>query len=191
MAETASHCREVLADTDTSLIALDNDVDLHTDHGNSKFYELGAIAHAMHDPIEVAADELFERQLEQLLSAYEVVRVAGEKGAREDELTRTHLYATFDECKTLGIGPFLEKYEYGRPRVYWVKREGDDELYPAKASVGVAHKFLPLGKALTFKEFYNGYGEQEALGALRRLGFEVISNRDKDASSREGPIQSP
>ncbi|MDA9918452.1 DUF3578 domain-containing protein [Erythrobacter sp.] len=191
MAEIAEQCREVIAAADTSLLDLNDGVDLRTEHSNSKFYELGAIAHAMHEPIEAAADELVERQLEQLLSAYEAVRLASEKSLTEADLMREHLDATFDECKSLGIGPFLEKYEYGRPRVYWVKRDGDDELYPAKASVGVAHKFLPFGKAMTFKEFHNGYGEQEALTTLRRLGFKVVNNRDNGASSPDGPSRSP
>jgi hypothetical protein len=184
MVEIANECRDAIARIDTSLLTLDNSVDLRTEHGNSKFYELGAIAYALHEPIEAAADELVERQLEQLLSAYEEVRLAGEKKVTEADLERQHIEATFDECKALGTAQFLEQYGYGRPRVYWVKRAGDDQLYPAKASVGVAHKFLPSGKALNFREFYNGYGEQEALGTLRRLGFEVVNATGDSASGR-------
>ena len=191
MVETATHCRNAITDVDTSLLNLNNDLDLRTEHNNSKFYELGAIAHVLHDPIEAADDALVEQQLEQLLSAYEKVRLASAEKLTENDLTREHINATLDECKALGMKPFLEKYEYGHPRVYWVKREGDDELYPAKAAVGVAHKFLPFGKALTFKEFYNGYGEQEALATLRRLDFEVVNVRDEDAAELEGPSTAP
>ena len=185
LAQTASHCREFLQKLDISLLSLENDVDLHTEHKNSKLYEVGAIAHALHEPIEGMSDQEVEQQLEQLLSAYEAVRVANLGVVAEDQLTRAAIEAAMDECDQMGVTAFLDQYGFGRPQMYWARRETEGTLYPAKATVGVAHKFVPGGKALSAKEFHSGFGEQAANAMLERLGFEVVNVREETPEVNE------
>lgn len=186
LAQTANHCREILQAVDTSLLSLQNDVDLHTEHKNSKLYEFGAIAHALHEPIEGMTDHEVEQQLEQLLNAYDAVRVANLGEVGEDQLTRAAIEAAMDECDQMGVTAFLDQYGFGRPQMYWTRREAEGSLYPAKATVGVAHKFVPGGRARSAKEFHSGFGEQAANETLERLGFEVVNVRDETpAASKE------
>lgn len=185
LAQTASHCRKFLQKLDTSLLSLENDVDLLTEHKNSKLYEVGAIAHALYEPIEGMSDQEVEQQLEQLLSAYEAVRVATLGEANEDQLTRAAIEAAMDECDQMGVTAFLDQYGFGRPQMYWARRETEGTLYPAKATVGVAHKFVPGGKALSAKEFHSGFGEQAANAVLERLGFEVLNVRNETPELNE------
>lgn len=92
-----------------------------------------------------------------------------------DELTREAVEAAMDECEAIGVDAFLAKYQFGRPRDYWTRRSADGMLFPAKASVGAAHGFLPGGKSKSAKEFYGGFGEQAANGILQKLGFEIVT----------------
>lgn len=185
LAQTASQCRDILQEIDTSLLTLSNEVDLRTEHTNSRLYEAGAIAFALHEPIEAMSDDVVEQQLEQLLTAYESVRLANLDKAIEDFLTREAVEAAMDECDQLGITSFLERYGFGRPKMYWTRRDVDGTLYPAKATVGAAYRFAPGGRALSAKEFHSGFGEQAANATLEKLGFEVVNVRDKTTSVSE------
>jgi hypothetical protein len=117
----------------------------------------------------------------------------GETGVAD--LTREAVELAMDECQEIGVDAFLAKYQFGKPRDYWVRRKGDQMLYPAKATVGAAYGFMPGGTAQTAKQFYGGFGEQAANGILQRLGFEIVSGRgDKMTELREpaaAPLPSP
>lgn len=95
--------------------------------------------------------------------------------AIKDGLNRKAIEAAMDEFDKIGLEAFLTKYQFGKPRDYWVRRAPDGTLYPAKALVGASYGFLPEGKPQSAKEFSGGYGEQAANGILQKLGFEIVS----------------
>lgn len=97
--------------------------------------------------------------------------------AQVADLTREAVEQAMDECEEIGVDAFLEKYKFGKPRDYWTRREPDGMLFPAKATVGVAHGYMPGGSPQSAKEFYGGFGEQAANGILQRLGFEIVSGK--------------
>ena len=185
LADRAAHYRSLIEDLDTSELTLTNNVDLKTDHQNSKLYEVGSVGYALFDPLDDVSDEKMERVLDQLLEAYDTVRKAGGQQVTEEQLTREAIEAAMDECDQLGAPAFLDQYGFGRPQMYWARREAGGTLYPAKATVGVAHKFVPGGRALSAKEFHSGFGEQAANATLERLGFEVVNVRDESSADRE------
>ena len=82
-----------------------------------------------------------------------------------------------EEHDALGQSDFLAVHGFGAPDRYYV--QVGDRLYPAKAIAGVAlgyqhpdHGSLPNGR-------FSG-GEAGANAALRRLGFDVVSDRPDD-----------
>lgn len=91
------------------------------------------------------------------------------------ELTRDAVEAAMDECEEIGVPAFLAKYGFGRPRDYWTRRNNNGPLFPAKATVGAAHGYMPGGKAQSAKELQGGFGEQAANTTLQRLGFEIVT----------------
>ncbi len=184
LAQTATRCREILEDVDTSLLSHESDVDLHTEHKNSKLYEVGAIVHAVHEPIEGMSDKDVEQQLEQLLSAYETLRVSDFGVSGEVELTRAAIEAAMDNCDQIGVTSFLDQHGFGRPQVYWTRREPGGKLYPATATVAVAHKYAAGSRPLSAKEFHIGFDVQAANATLERFGFEVVQVQD-DASEAQ------
>ncbi len=109
------------------------------------------------------------------------VAMTDEEGAEtKDGLTREAIEFAMDECEEIGVEAFLAKYKFGKPRDYWVRRELGGMLYPAKATVGAAHGFMPDGKPQSAKEFYGGFGEQAANSILQRLGFEIVTLKGTD-----------
>ncbi len=107
-------------------------------------------------------------------------------------LTREAIIQAMDECDALGLPAFLESYDYGTPSKYWVLRPDSTSRYPAKATVGVAHGFMPGGAPLPKTGFYGGRGEQEANGILERLGFKIVGRSEQEIliqtpESTDGP----
>lgn len=97
-----------------------------------------------------------------------------EEAMEMPELTKDAIEAAMDECDRLGIDGFLSQYGFGYPRNYWAIRPSNGHRYPAKATVGVAHGFIPGGKSLSANEFHGGFGEQKANGQLQRLGYQIV-----------------
>ncbi|WP_216234029.1 AAA family ATPase [Novosphingobium sp. NDB2Meth1] len=114
-----------------------------------------------------------------------------EESETKDGLTREAVERSMDECEQIGVEAFLAKYQFGKPRDYWVRRESGGMLYPAKATVGAAYGFLPDGKPQSAKEFYGGFGEQAANGILQRLGFEIVTVKGTDVAEPQDRKVSP
>ena len=93
----------------------------------------------------------------------------------KSDVTREAIEAAMDECEALGVEAFLAKFQFGRPRDYWTRRNPTGMLFPAKATVGAAYGFMRGGKPKNAKEFFGGFGEQAANGILQRLGFEIVT----------------
>ncbi len=77
------------------------------------------------------------------------------------------------DCEALGLSTFLARGGFVRPQV-WVKSLTGSQSYPAKATVAAALGYLPDGRALSAKEFFNGFGETQAFARLEELGYEVF-----------------
>lgn len=102
------------------------------------------------------------------------------------ELTKSEILATMDDCDMEGLEAFLQKRSFGKPQVWTIRSVAkadhankEPHLYPAKAIVAAAIEKLPVGSALTAKEFFNGSGESQSFERLKELGFELIDNREK------------
>lgn len=105
------------------------------------------------------------------------------------DLTREAVELAMDDCEGLGVDAFLAKYKFGKPRDYWTRREAEGMLFPAKATVGAALGFMPGGKPQSAKEFYNGFGEKEAIATLQSLGFQIVTGKGGEvAQSGEAKI---
>jgi len=105
------------------------------------------------------------------------------------DLTREAVELAMDDCEGLGVDAFLAKYKFGKPRDYWTRREAEGMLFPAKGTVGAALGFMPGGKPQSAKEFYNGFGEKEAIATLQSLGFQIVTGKGGDvAQSGEAKI---
>lgn len=87
------------------------------------------------------------------------------------DITREAVFSAIAECDRLGRDAFLDKFGAKRARHYLFRHEG--RLYDSKAIAGVAHGYLPGRSPL--REFSGGIGPGHAVAALRRLGFEVIT----------------
>lgn len=98
------------------------------------------------------------------------------------DLTREAVELAMDECDEVGVDAFLAKYKFGKPRDYWTRRDAGGMLFPAKATVGAAHGYMPGGKPQTAGEFYGGKGEQAANGILQRLGFEIVTGKGAEVA---------
>jgi len=105
----------------------------------------------------------------------------GEQQALLDLLTCKEVDAAMRECDQLGLGAFLSRGGFVRPQV-WTKGLAGDQAYPAKATVAAALGHLPNGRALSAKEFFNGFGETQAFSTLERLGYEIL---------RKGAVSDP
>ena len=95
-----------------------------------------------------------------------------------DRLTRKEVDAAMQECDQLGLKAFLARGGFASPQV-WVRKEGSEQSYPAKATVAAALGQLPDGLALAAKEFFNGFGEAQSFAKLEALGYRI---RRKGAS---------
>lgn len=104
------------------------------------------------------------------------------------DLTREAIEAAMNECESIGVDAFLAKYQFGRPRDYWARRNAAGMLFPAKATVGAAHGFMPGGAPKNAKEFYGGFGEQAANGILQKLGFEIVATRGAALANESSTI---
>lgn len=87
-------------------------------------------------------------------------------------LTRKEIDAAMSDCEALGLNSFLARGGFVRPQV-WVKSGMGSQSYPAKAIVAAALGYLPDGRALSAKEFFNGFGETQAFARLKKLGYEI------------------
>jgi hypothetical protein len=75
-----------------------------------------------------------------------------------------------EEYDKLGSQLFLDKYGFGKAKIYFLKYK--DHLYPSKAILGVAHKYqFPEKGALRASEFVGGL--QVVVKRLKALGFEI------------------
>jgi len=95
-----------------------------------------------------------------------------EHQALVDRLTRKEIDAAMQECDQLGLKAFLASGGFASPQV-WVSDEGKDQTYPAKATVAAALGHLPDGRALSAKEFFNGFGEAQSFAKLGALGYQI------------------
>lgn len=95
-----------------------------------------------------------------------------------DRLTRKEVDTAMQECDQLGLKAFLARGGFASPQV-WVRKEGSEQSYPAKATVAAALGQLPDGLALAAKEFFNGFGEAQSFAKLEALGYRI---RRKGAS---------
>ncbi len=89
-----------------------------------------------------------------------------------DRLTRKEIDAAMQECDQLGLKAFLARGGFASPQV-WVGDEGNEQSYPAKATVAAALGHLPYGRALSAKEFFNGFGEAQSFARLEALGYQI------------------
>lgn len=89
-----------------------------------------------------------------------------------DRLTRKEIDAAMQECDQLGLKAFLARGGFASPQV-WVGEEGKEQSYPAKATVAAALGHLPDGRALSAKEFFNGFGEAQSFASLEALGYQI------------------
>lgn len=101
-----------------------------------------------------------------------------------DRLTRKEVDAAMQECEQLGLKAFLARGGFASPQV-WVSDESRDQSYPAKASVAAAVGHLPQGRALSAKEFFNGFGEAQSFARLEALGYRILR---KAANGSDGPF---
>ena len=82
---------------------------------------------------------------------------------------RESVVEAIEEFDSLGVERFLEKYEFGHSRRYFLAHEG--RLYDSKAILGAAYGFEnPSDGPLRWNNFCGGRGVQRRLEAL---GFEV------------------
>ncbi|WP_417724897.1 AAA family ATPase [Salipiger sp.] len=95
-----------------------------------------------------------------------------EQRALVDRLTRKEIDAAMQECDQLGLKAFLARGGFASPQV-WVGDEGNEQSYPAKATVAAALAHLPDGRALSAKEFFNGFGEAQSFAMLEALGYQI------------------
>ena len=95
-----------------------------------------------------------------------------EHRALVDRLTRKEIDAAMQECDQLGLKAFLARGGFASPQV-WVGDEGNEQSYPAKATVAAALAHLPDGRALSAKEFFNGFGEAQSFARLEALGYQI------------------
>jgi len=100
------------------------------------------------------------------------------------DITLEAIEAAMDEFDAIDLEGFKSQYGFGTPQKYWVKRPGNEKLYPAKAIVGVSHGHVPGGVPLKASDFYGGQGEQAANGILRKLGYEIVEKGSTEGSAR-------
>lgn len=110
-----------------------------------------------------------------------------EHSALVDRLARKEVDAAMQECDQLGLKAFLARGGFVSPQV-WVSDEGKEQSYPAKATVAAAVGHLPDGRALSAKEFFNGFGEAQSFARLEALGYQILrkgANGRDDAFTRD------
>jgi hypothetical protein len=92
------------------------------------------------------------------------------------ELTQPEaVRAAMDEFDELGRDQFLEKYEYGRAKRYFVRRDG--KLYDSKAIAGVAFGFQYPERGPMLNSDFLG-GDSTVVRRLEELGFELVDTGD-------------
>ena len=154
-----------------------------------EFEEFQTLLYRMRD---VLSDWEWEPQNLTDVQGFIWVAMAEDEGEEtKDGLTREAVELAMDECAEIGVDKFLAKYQFGRPRDYWVRRDPDEILFPAKATAGAAYAYVPGGKPQSAKEFYGGFGEQAANGILQRLGFEIVTAKGNDVAKPEEDTVAP
>lgn len=99
-----------------------------------------------------------------------------EEDDEDMQITRAAVESAMDEYDRFGHRQFLDRYAFGEPRDYWVRR-ASGHIYPSKAIAGVAYGFMPEGKPRTSKTINGGYAHAEsACTLLERLGYEILQN---------------
>ena len=88
------------------------------------------------------------------------------------DVTQGAVERALSEFDELGREAFLERYQFGKARSYFIERDGD--LYDSKAIAGAAHGFVPPDWEPLKPGDFSG-GERTVARVLRRLGFTVIN----------------
>jgi 5-methylcytosine-specific restriction protein A len=89
------------------------------------------------------------------------------------DVTRGAVERALSEFDELGRKAFLERYQFGKARSYFIERDG--ELYDSKAIAGAAHGFVSPDLEPLKPDDFSG-GERTVANVLRRLGFNVINS---------------
>ena len=100
------------------------------------------------------------------------------QAAMLEHLAVEDIEAAMEECDELGLKAFLGRGGFVSPQ-RWILRD-TGTLYPAKAVIAAAIRFLPDGAALTAKTYFNSFGESQALARLKALGYLLLSAPEFD-----------
>jgi len=101
------------------------------------------------------------------------------------DITRASVLAAIAEYERLTEVAFLQKYGFHRSRSYFLDVDG--HRYDSKAIVGAAHGHLGTGASPLAASEFSG-GEATVANLLRRLGFEVVNERDGDPAKERNPM---
>lgn len=83
------------------------------------------------------------------------------------------IQAALDEFEQLGRNAFLERYDFGKSKTYFVRNPKTGNLCDSKAIAGVARKYQLPGTPPMRREDFSG-GDATVAALLQRLGFEVV-----------------
>lgn len=83
----------------------------------------------------------------------------------------TSVYSAMSECDQVGTAAFLQKYDCGIPKKFWI--DHDDKKFPAKAILYVAHRLVHPEDQHKCSGFVSS--EKTVPPALERLGFRVVT----------------
>ena len=90
------------------------------------------------------------------------------------DITEDSVHRALLQFRELGRDAFLERYGFGKARVYFVEHDG--LVCDSKAVAGAAHGFLPGMQPLGPNDFSGG--ERTVAKRLRELGFRVVGPAD-------------
>ena len=89
------------------------------------------------------------------------------------------------EADELGREGFLEKYDFGPSRSYFLRHDGTD--YDSKAILGAARGYQYPDRGPLGAHDFSG-GEKTVERALKRLGFDVVRRDEAEPSSRSSGV---
>ena len=109
-----------------------------------------------------------------------------ERWPSQSSASRNAVLEAIEEFDRLGREAFLDKYDFGPAREYFVRYRG--RLYDSKALSGAAYGLqFPDRRPMRSADFTGGM--QTSVATLQRLGFEVISTTSPPlALLREGQV---
>lgn len=99
------------------------------------------------------------------------------------DLTAPAVNQAIKEFDHLERKAFLKKYNFGKAKSYFLKKDG--QFYDSKAIAGAAHGYLPGHQALTANDFSGG--EATVRKQLEALGFTVV-NEELQALPAPGAV---